>query len=430
MTGNRWWHVLFAAAMLLLTVLALASDEFAGAGRVGVFICLALLTLAYVTIGWRALATGRFGVLFALILIVLSAVAVSFNPTMATIQAIAFPMLWYVLLDTRRAIIGNVALAVAVGVGYVAGLGLDAETVGRAATIEGISLVGSIALGLWFTRIATLSDERQVLIDELTATQDQLALLNREAGITSERERLAREIHDTVAQSLTGVVMLAQQARRNLDLGDLDAIGTELETLETSAREALVETRSLVAAGAPAELGAGIVAALERVAARFSRDAGIPVDLRMDAPAPLPRDIDVVLLRSAQEGLTNVRKHAAATRAWLELDGDEQEVRLTVRDDGVGFDPSAEHAGFGLTGMRERVQLAGGHLTVTSAPGSSTSTTLGSSTTSVSSTTLMVALPLVAAGASTPPARSAAPAPAVLPTADLPTSSTHPDRTL
>lgn len=404
MTGNRWWHVLFAAAMLLLSVLALASDEFAGAGRVGVFVCLALLTVAYSTIGWRALATGRFGVLFALILIVLSAVAVSFNPTMATIQAIAFPMLWYVLLDTRRAIIGNVALALAVGVGYVAGLGLDAETVGRAATIEGISLVGSIALGLWFTRIATLSDERQVLIDELTATQDQLALLNREAGITSERERLAREIHDTVAQSLTGVVMLAQQARRNLDLGDLDAIGTELETLETSAREALVETRSLVAAGAPAELGAGVIAALERVAARFSRDAGIPVDLRMDAPAPLPRDIDVVLLRSAQEGLTNVRKHAAATRAWLELDGDAHEVRLTVRDNGVGFDPAADHTGFGLTGMRERVQLAGGHLTVTSTPGSST--TSGSSATSGSSTTLMVALPLVAAGASTQPDRS------------------------
>jgi signal transduction histidine kinase len=399
MTGNRWWHVLFAAAMLLLATLALASDEFAGAGRLGVFVCLAVVSAAYVTIGWRALATGRFGVLFAVILIVVSAVAVSFNPTMATIQAIAFPMLWYVLIDTRRAIIGNVALALCVGVGYVVGLGVDAETIGRAATIEGISLVGSIALGLWFTRIATLSDERQVLIDQLTATQDQLAQLSRDAGVTSERERLAREIHDTVAQSLTGMVMLAQQARRNLDSGDLDAIGDELATLESSARDALVETRSLVAAAAPVELGAGVTAALERVAARFTRDTGIPVrvvvDLQMgveggsmDDAAPLARDVEVVLLRSAQEGLTNVRKHASASDVTLDLRASHGDICLTVSDDGSGFDPAAPSDGFGLPGMRDRVALAGGSLTITTAPGEGT--------------TLVVALPVRAPASSIP----------------------------
>ena len=399
MTGNRWWHVLFAAAMLLLATLALASDEFAGAGRLGVFVCLAVVSAAYVTIGWRALATGRFGVLFAVILIVMSAVAVSFNPTMATIQAIAFPMLWYVLIDTRRAIIGNVALALCVGVGYVVGLGVDAETIGRAATIEGISLVGSIALGLWFTRIATLSDERQVLIDQLTATQDQLAQLSRDAGVTSERERLAREIHDTVAQSLTGMVMLAQQARRNLDSGDLDAIGDELATLESSARDALVETRSLVAAAAPVELGAGVTAALERVAARFTRDTGIAVrvvvDLQMgveggpmDDAAPLARDVEVVLLRSAQEGLTNVRKHASASEVTLDLRASHGDVCLTVSDNGSGFDPAAPSDGFGLPGMRDRVALAGGSLTITTAPGEGTS--------------LLVALPVRAPASSIP----------------------------
>jgi len=405
MTGNRWWHVLFAAAMLLLATLALASDEFAGAGRLGVFVCLAVVSAAYVTIGWRALATGRFGVLFAVILIVMSAVAVSFNPTMATIQAIAFPMLWYVLIDTRRAIIGNVALALCVGVGYVVGLGVDAETIGRAATIEGISLVGSIALGLWFTRIATLSDERQVLIDQLTATQDQLAQLSRDAGVTSERERLAREIHDTVAQSLTGMVMLAQQARRNLDSGDLDAIGDELATLESSARDALVETRSLVAAAAPVELGAGVTAALERVAARFTRDTGIAVQLfvdlqlavdpqlagdvgSMDDAAPLPRDVEVVLLRSAQEGLTNVRKHASASEVTLDLRASHGDVCLTVSDNGSGFDPAAPSDGFGLPGMRDRVALAGGSLTITTAPGEGTS--------------LLVALPVRAPASSIP----------------------------
>jgi signal transduction histidine kinase len=410
MTGNRWWHVLFIAAMLVLVVLAEGSDSFGAANRIGAFVCLGLITVAYATLGWRTLRNGRFATLFVVILIVLSGAAVSFHPSMATIQAIAFPLIWFVIEDTRRAIIANVALAVAVGVGYVIVRGPTLDNIREAVTIEGISLVGSLALGLWFTRVATRSDERQRLLDELTATQDQLALLSREAGATGERERLAREIHDTVAQSLTGMVMLAQQARRNLDAGNLDAVGDELSTLETSARDALVETRTLVAAGAPVELGAGVIAALERVAARFARDTGIPVSVRVDVAVPLPRDVEVVLLRSAQEGLTNVRKHSATAEAWLDLEADAGEVRLTVRDDGVGFDPAAPSVGFGLTGMRDRVQLAGGHLTVTSAPGSAT--------------TLTVVLPLLAPAASIPastppPARpipaSEAPAPLVTP---------------
>jgi signal transduction histidine kinase len=394
MTGNRWWHVLFVAAMLVLVVLAEGSDSFGAANRIGAFVCLGLVTIAYATLGWRSLRDGRFATLFVVILIVLSGAAVSFHPSMATIQAIAFPLIWFVLGDTRRAIIANIALAVAVGIGYVLVLGATLDNIREAVTIEGISLVGSLALGLWFTSVATRSNERQRLLDELTATQDQLALLSRETGITSERERLAREIHDTVAQSLTGVVMLAQQARRNLDAGNLDAVGDELSILETSARDALVETRTLVAAGAPVELGAGVIAALERVAAGFARDTGIAVSVRVDAAGPLPRDVEVVLLRSAQEGLTNVRKHSATAKAWLDLEADADEVRLTVRDDGVGFDPAAPSAGFGLTGMRDRVQLAGGHLTVTSAPGSAT--------------TLTVVLPLRTPASST----SAAPAPA------------------
>jgi signal transduction histidine kinase len=405
MTGNRWWHVLFALTMLLLAVLADGADYFGEYNRVGAFVCIGLFCLAYITIGWRALAGERFSLTFAVVLIMLSGVAVSFNPSTSIVQALVFPLLWFVLDDTRRAIIANVALAISVGTGYVVVQGFSAESVRESATIEGISLVGSLALGLWFTRVATLSDERLRLIDELTATQDQLAQLHRDAGVTSERERLAREIHDTVAQSLTGMVMLAQQARRNLDSGDFDAIGDELATLESSARDALVETRSLVAASAPVELGAGVTAALERVAARFERDTGIAVQLlvdlqlavdsqlagdvgSMDDAAPLPRDVEVVLLRSAQEGLTNVRKHASASRVWLELRAGSGDVHLTVRDNGSGFDPAAPSDGFGLPGMRDRVALAGGSLTIATALGDGT--------------TLSVALPVRAPASSIP----------------------------
>jgi signal transduction histidine kinase len=399
MTGNRWWHVLFGVTMLFLAAIAARSERFDGPNALGVYTCLGLLVIAYATLGRRALNDRRFTTSFAVILIILSALSVSFNPSMATIQAIAFPLIWFTIDDTRRAIVGNVVLALAVGAGFLVSLGTDAEVIREAVTIESVSLVGSLALGLWFTRVATLSIERQRLIDELTATQDQIALLHRDAGITSERERLAREIHDTVAQSLTGMVMLAQQARRNLDSGDLDAIGDELATLESSARDALVETRSLVAAGAPVELGAGVTAALERVAARFTRDTGIAVrvavDLQMgveggsvDDAAPLARDVEVVLLRSAQEGLTNVRKHASASDVTLDLRASDGDVCLTVHDNGSGFDPAAPSDGFGLPGMRDRVTLAGGSLTITTAPGEGT--------------TLVVTLPVRAPASSIP----------------------------
>lgn len=367
MAGLRWWDFFFGGTVIVLAALNVTAWTPDQQQRVGVWILLGLLTVAYLTVGRRALAGDNTSLVFALALIVGSGALVACSPNAAIVQAITFPMLWSVINSTRLSIIANIALAVAVFFGFLVSLGFTQDAVIQSAIIEGTSLVGSLALGVWITRIAHLSHERKRLLDELTAAQDELALLNRDAGVTSERERLAREIHDTIAQDLTGLVMLTQRARR--ELGDSDA----LVTLEDSARATLAETRALVAASAPVGLTSGIKDALDRLAQRFSRETGVTVGVEVADLPPLERDTEVVLLRIAQEGLANIRKHAGAESAVIELSLVDGKPTLAVRDDGVGFDTAAPTHGFGLGGMRDRLALVGGSLDVASSP---TGTTL------------------------------------------------------
>ena len=190
--------------------------------------------------------------------------------------------------------------------------------------------------------------------------------MHRDAGVTAERARMSREVHDTVAQSLTGLVLLAQRARRAYAAGALD--DETLELIESAARDALAETRALVAAAAPVELDhGGIQAALERLAERFERETRIRVSTAVELPHPLPRDAEVVLLRCAQEGLANVRKHSQAASARVELSVAGGSALLRVSDDGRGF-PADVHPGFGLAGLRDRLALAGGTLEVDGTP--------------------------------------------------------------
>jgi len=368
MTATRWWDVLVGGTILALAgvnVVAWAPSE---GQRIGAWLILALFAVAYVALGRRALVSDRTSVGFSIVLVLVSGGLVACSPNMAVIQAITFPLLWSVIEELRVTIVAVVALAVTVFFGFLFSSGFTVQGAIQAGIIEGISLIGSLALGLWITRIAELSNERKRLIDELTAAQDKLAGLSRETGVASERERLAREIHDTIAQDLTGLVMLAQRARR--ELGDS---GT-LELLEDSARTALAETRALVASSAPVGLASGITEALQRLAERFSRETGVTVGVEVGDLPPLERDAEVVLLRVAQEGLANIRKHAGAESAVIELTLVDGSPTLTVRDDGAGFNPAGTGGGFGLGGMRDRLALVGGALDVASSPRGTTLT--------------------------------------------------------
>jgi len=186
-----------------------------------------------------------------------------------------------------------------------------------------------------------------------------------DAGGAIERERLAREIHDTIAQSLTSLVMLAQRA--HTELGADSAAGASVDLIEDTARQALTEARALVAAMSPVRVNDSTLAeTVGRLAERFGRETGIQVDAAVTVVG-LDRELEVVLLRCAQEGLANVRKHSRAGAASVCIDRSGGDATLTVRDDGRGLGGhSAEREnGFGLSGMRDRVGLVGGSLSIT-----------------------------------------------------------------
>jgi signal transduction histidine kinase len=380
------WDVAVLVAVAVLCVLVVANGV-EGAELVGGLAANAALLIVWFALGRRG-ADSRSGSAAIALLILLGGVATAITPSMATMQAILFPVLWQLARTTRGAVVTNMLLAVSVGIGYVVGLGPSLAVVLQATVIETISVIGSLAIGFWISRISIESEERRRLIAELHDTQELLAAASRDAGMLTERERLARELHDTIAQDLTGLVLLVQRTRREVVAAD-PTVGDTLDLLEDSARAALAETRGLVASSAPVGLSdGGIVAALERLGARMERETGIAVTVSIpaggdacggsgaDAPATaLDRDEEIVLLRCAQEGLSNVRRHANATAASVVLSVTDTSATVEVRDDGRGFDASLPRTGFGLDGLTDRLALVGGLLEIDSVPGSGTTLT-------------------------------------------------------
>jgi signal transduction histidine kinase len=364
---------LAGASILSIVVLGLA-EGFGARFWVGSGILLAFFVF------WALVARpGEEGtpraVLVLVVTIAVTGAVTAVDTSLAFFQVIAFPAAWTLLATTRRSILASGAIAAVVALAFPLRLGFTSDTIVLALAIEGISFVFALVMGVWISRIAELGNERKRLLDELTAAQTQLAVLHRDAGATAERERLARELHDTIAQSLTGQVLLAQRARRELTAGALS--DETLELLEQASREALVETRSLVAASARVELpGGGLVEALEQFAARFQRESGIAVAVTAELdPAvenALGRDAEVVLLRCAQEGLANVRKHAGARAVRVVLSTADGVATVAVIDDGHGFDPAAAASGFGLSGLRDRLGLVGGELSIDGTAGATT----------------------------------------------------------
>jgi signal transduction histidine kinase len=371
MESARWWNVAVVCTAIVLTALlfleGISTERLIGATSVN-----AAFIVAWFVLGARALNDRRFGVALAVVLIVLATIGVDFESSMATAQCICFPLIWVVLDRTRAAILANVVLAVCIAAGMIVGLGGTGSSFVVAISIEGVSLAFSLALGLWITGISEQSVERQRLIDELEAAQAKLTLLSRDAGVASERERLAREIHDTIAQDLTGLVLTAQRGRRELRDGNLGETETQLAILEENARHALAETRALVASGAAVGADGGLATALRRLGERFQRETGVAITVAADDSVAIDRDAEVVVLRCAQEALANVRKHSRAKTASLTLSRSGDSVALSIADDGRGFDPEHSSSGFGLDGMRERLSFVHGELALTTAPGGGT----------------------------------------------------------
>ena len=248
----------------------------------------------------------------------------------------------------------------------------------------GIVLIQTVAVsaGLYGgQRITEIAEERRATLKSLERTtreneglHAQLVAQAREAGVLDERHRMAREIHDTIAQGLTGVITQLEAVKQAW--GDDTEVQRRLASAGELARQSLDEARRSVQAIRPGPLAdSRLPEALREVATRWSEVHDIRLEVNTAGDLrPLHPEVEVTLLRAAQEGLANVAKHAAASRVGVTLTFMHDSVALDVRDDGAGFETTETRgvASFGLDAMRQRVEDINGQLMVESAPGQGT----------------------------------------------------------
>lgn len=244
-----------------------------------------------------------------------------------------------------------------------------------------VSALVTVAIFYAFTRLHEINTERTALIRELMETRQQLAETERAAGVAGERQRIAHEIHDTLAQGLSSIQMLLHAANRDLD-GDInvDKARERIGLARQTAADNLQEARAMIAALQPAALSqTSLVGALDRMAQGFAAAADLNIEVEADGEVTqLPMKLEAVLLRIAQGAVGNVAKHAQATRARITVSYSDDAVRVDIVDNGVGFDVKAVEsrpAGLGhigLAAMKRRAEEVSGEVVIESSPGNGT----------------------------------------------------------
>jgi signal transduction histidine kinase len=372
-----WWHVAFALTVAMTAAVVLVDGTSAT-----VLVPLSLLGIAYPALGAPALRRDVpvRGAAYLLVAAVLLAWTVHLHPAGMLLLLCLYPQSFAIL---GRLPIAACAVVLFTFTGCAALAGRDGWTrdaVTSAAITGLINMTIALALGAFVDRLLRESRRRSELVRALSSAQQDLAAAHHDAGVRAERERLAREIHDTLAQGFTSIVVLARAIEAELGPQHDEALLEKVRLLEDTAQTNLTEARALVAALPPADLtDGGLLPALQRAADRCARETGVDATLSVvGTRRALASSYDVVLLRSAQEALTNVARHARARQVRLTLAYGTSDVALTVEDDGVGLTPRAaeEPGGFGLAGMRKRVEEAGGRLALHSAPGGGTTVTV------------------------------------------------------
>lgn len=234
--------------------------------------------------------------------------------------------------------------------------------------------VASVVLGAWINAIIQKSEERRDLLDQLQATQAELADAERRAGVLAERQRLAHEIHDTLAQGFISIIMHLETAEQTLPAATANSkTHHQIQQAKETARQNLQDARRVVADLRPEPLeNHSLPAAIERTVQRWSQRHNIPATMQTTGtPLPLHPDVDVTLLRATQEALANIHKHAQAQNVTVTLSYMGDSVLLDVQDDGMGLNgakPSPFGGGFGLQAMRERTAQFGGDVLLESEP--------------------------------------------------------------
>ena len=291
---------------------------------------------------------------YSVLQVALYGVLLALSPGFAVLQVLIYPQDLFSL-----SLIRSVAAAMTIGLISAADT-LAVSNGDIRAALPSASY--AILVAFMFTAMAVVnrdaiaqSFERRALINELTSARREAAAAERAAGVAQERARLAREIHDTLTRA-------------------------HLAAAEETARASLAEARTLVWALRPEAIAeGGLPAAIRRVAMAASGPSGPSVEATVSGSArQLHTEVEVTLLRAAQQGLANARRHAAATHIDLTLTYFDDVVTLDVADDGCGFNPAqaSKGGGLGLRGMRERAEGLGGTLVIESAPGEGTTVAL------------------------------------------------------
>ena len=367
-----YWHLAFyVLAAIAAGSLVAADPEALRRGDPDILVALGALgglVVMYLLVGRRAVDEERRGLGYAYLAVLFSVTALvtGLNPMGTVLLFVAFSQVWLLTPSTRAGAWLCALLTTLVTLSLLFRLRDSGESPAVIAFQMLLGFAFAILMGVWLRTIIEQGERRSQLLDELQAAQSELGRTQHAAGVTAERERVAREIHDTLAQGFTSIVMLAQTASADLEQGSTGALARRLGLIERTARENLAEARSLVAAFAPPSLHDSTLAqALERLATSFAAETGTEVHAEVEVVDDLATGADVVFLRAAQESLSNVRRHARAATVHLSLRTGDGATTLVVTDDGAGMAPQTRE-GFGLRGMRERVVAYGGAVDVTS----------------------------------------------------------------
>ncbi len=365
-----WWHLVFAAVVAVTAGLVAVQDL--PAWRVGTVLgLLAVLAGAYVLTPAK-FDWGRGRLAYLALLFVVSGTAPFLVPT-AGILLFAVVSHCYMLMRLRWAVVGTAGLLLATGGANLVGTGLNGAVVATVVIWVVLGMVASLLLGRFIGGIIEQSAQRASLIGELERTRAELAQLSRNEGALAEHERLAREIHDVVAQNLTSMLMLVRAAGGSLARGDQASARQQLALADTAGQEGLRAARDLIGpVGRPEPHDGALVAALGRCCASLGARYGFEAVLDVDGTErDLPVAVSAAVLRAAQECLANVGRHSGARRANVHITFGDQDVVLEVSDDGSGFDAGAR-TGFGTRQLRARADELGGLAEVLSAPGEGT----------------------------------------------------------
>lgn len=377
-TGGRWfglWDGYFAISYVVTTILLFTSDGEQAHRAVAVG-ALTLIVVWYASLGRGLMLRDKAGpknIVFTVGLLLLFVVADAFDLASSFALFAVVPMLMMSLSTPPAIVLAMLANLMPVTVVWLSGGDFDPDVLSVLPTsLLGIAL--SVLLGLWITRVVGQSKDRGQLITELRRSRESVARLSREAGVAAERERLAREIHDTLAQGLTSIISLVQAAEAEVE-DTPDLARRHLGLAGRVAKESLAEARDFVADLTPPGLReSSLVQAVRRLTQGLVEETGLDARCSVEGEEEqLPVALSVVLLRAVQEAIANVRKHATeARRVDVVVAYDEHAVRLTIHDDGEGFTSDGEQKGFGLRGMQARVAEISGAAVIRSSPGKGT----------------------------------------------------------